>query len=138
MFRWFDDYNPCESGGKEKKIAGFVPCFDSEETLVVTLNNSAPNDVQLLSIVKDSLFYEEIRGKDMGMNNAWEQDLVTKNRGRSKSRRFDSHRKLDDRSKTSDTSQLRGCRECFNYRKIGHIKMGFEKLNRKGLKSIEW
>lgn len=80
MFRWFDDYNPCESGGKEKKIAGFVTCFDCEETLVVTLNDSAPNNVQLLSIVKDSLFYEEIRGKDTGMNNAWEQDLVTKNR----------------------------------------------------------
>ena len=59
MFRQFDDYNQCESGGKEKKIAGFVACFDSEETSVMTLNNSAPNDVQLLSIVKDSSFYEE-------------------------------------------------------------------------------
>lgn len=64
----------------KKKRLQALSLVDSEETLVVTLNNSAPNDVQLLSIVKDSLFYEEIRGKDMGMNNAWEQDLVTKNR----------------------------------------------------------
>jgi hypothetical protein len=38
---------------------------------------------------------------------------------------------FENRSETSDSFQLSECRECFNYRKICHIKeiVGFEKLN---------
>ena len=57
---------------------------DSWETLVVSLSNSAPNGVLQLAMVKDSLFNEEIRRKDMGKDNA--QALVTENKGRSKTR----------------------------------------------------
>uniref|UniRef100_A0A2N9EW40 Integrase catalytic domain-containing protein n=1 Tax=Fagus sylvatica TaxID=28930 RepID=A0A2N9EW40_FAGSY len=57
---------------------------DSWETLVVSLSNSAPNGVLQLAMVKDSLFNEETRRKDMGKDDA--QALVTENRGRSKGR----------------------------------------------------
>ena len=43
---------------------------DSYETLVVSLNNSAPNGVLQLAMVKDSLFNEETRRKYMGKDNA--------------------------------------------------------------------
>ena len=48
------------------------------------LSNSAPNCVLQLAIVKDGLFNEEIRRKDIGKDNA--QALVIENRGRSKTR----------------------------------------------------
>ena len=43
---------------------------DSWQTLVVLLSNSAPNCVLQLAIVKDGLFNEEIRRKDIGKDNA--------------------------------------------------------------------
>ena len=46
----------------------FLP--DNYETLVVSLSNSTPNDVLQIATVKDSLFNEESRRKDMGKDNA--------------------------------------------------------------------
>ena len=43
---------------------------DSWETLVVSLSNFAPNGVLQLAMVKDNLFNEETRRKDMGKNDA--------------------------------------------------------------------
>ena len=43
---------------------------DRYETLVVSLNNSAPNCVLQLAMVKDRLFNEETRRKYMGKDNA--------------------------------------------------------------------
>ena len=43
---------------------------NSWETLVVSLSNSAPNGVLQLAMVKDSLFNEETRRKDMGKDDA--------------------------------------------------------------------
>ena len=43
---------------------------NSWETLVVLLSNSAPNGVLQLAMVKDSLFNEKKRRKDMGKDNA--------------------------------------------------------------------
>ena len=40
---------------------------DSWETFVVSLSNSAPDGVLSLSMIKDSLYNEETRRKDMGM-----------------------------------------------------------------------
>ena len=50
----------------------------------MSLSNFAPNGVLQLAMVKDSLFNEEIRRKDMGKDNA--QTLVTENKGRSETR----------------------------------------------------
>ena len=43
---------------------------DSWETLVVSLSNSGPNCVLQLAMIKDSLFNEKKRRKDMGKDNA--------------------------------------------------------------------
>ena len=69
---------------------------DNYENLVVSLNNSTPNDVLQLATVKDSLFNEESRRKDMGKDNA--QALVTKNMSKSKSRHFKEHGKSKSQS----------------------------------------
>ena len=58
---------------------------DSWETLVVSFSNSASNGVLQLAMVKDSLFNEETRRKDMGKDNA--HALVIENRGRSRGRK---------------------------------------------------
>ena len=50
----------------------------------MSLSNFAPNGVLQLAMVKDSLFNEEIRRKDIGKDNA--QTLVTENKGRSETR----------------------------------------------------
>ena len=50
----------------------------------MSLSNFAPNGVLQLAMVKDSLFNEEIRRKNMGKDNA--QTLVTENKGRSETR----------------------------------------------------
>ena len=57
---------------------------ESWETLVVSLSNSAPSGQLTLSQVKDSMFNEETKRKDLGSSSS--QTLVTKNRGRSKSK----------------------------------------------------
>jgi hypothetical protein len=49
-------------------LLSFLP--DSWETFVVSLSNSAPNGVLQLAMVKDSLFNEETRRKDMGKDDA--------------------------------------------------------------------
>ncbi|CAH9145171.1 unnamed protein product [Cuscuta epithymum] len=55
---------------------------DSWQTLVVTLSNSAaPDDKLTMSVVKDALFNEEARRKDMSTYET--HALVTENRGRS-------------------------------------------------------
>uniref|UniRef100_A0A2N9J1S8 Integrase catalytic domain-containing protein n=1 Tax=Fagus sylvatica TaxID=28930 RepID=A0A2N9J1S8_FAGSY len=87
---------------------------DSWETLVVSLSNSAPNGVLQLAMVKDSLFNEETRRKDMGKDDA--QALVTENRGRSKGRNSKG------RGKSRSQSQTKGKVKCFYCDKEGHIK----------------
>ena len=93
-------------------LLGSLP--DSWETLVVSLSNSTWNGVLQLAMVKDSLFNEETRRKDMGKDNA--QALVTENRGKSKGRNSKG------RGKSRSQSQIKGKVKCFYYDKEGHIK----------------
>ncbi|VFQ66421.1 unnamed protein product [Cuscuta campestris] len=57
---------------------------DSWETLVVSISNSAPDGVLSLDVIKESMFNEELRRKEMGVDIS--QALVVENRGISKSR----------------------------------------------------
>ena len=82
--------------------------------MVVSISNSAPNGVLQLAMVKDSLFNEETRRKDMGMDDA--QALVIGNRGRSKGRNSKG------RGKPRSQSQTKGKVKCFYCDKEGHIK----------------
>uniref|UniRef100_A0A2N9GZE0 Integrase catalytic domain-containing protein n=1 Tax=Fagus sylvatica TaxID=28930 RepID=A0A2N9GZE0_FAGSY len=87
---------------------------NSWETLVMSLSNFAPNGVLQLAMVKDSLFNEETRRKDMGKDDA--QALVTENKGRSKGRNSKG------RGKSRSQSQTKGKVKCFYCDKEGHIK----------------
>uniref|UniRef100_A0A2N9HS85 Integrase catalytic domain-containing protein n=1 Tax=Fagus sylvatica TaxID=28930 RepID=A0A2N9HS85_FAGSY len=84
---------------------------DSWETLVVSLSNSTPNGVLQLAMVKDSLFNEETRRKDMAKDDA--QALVTENRGRSKGRNSKGS------GKSRSQSQTKGKVKCFYCDKEG-------------------
>ena len=84
----------------------------------MSLSNSSPNGVLQLTVVKDSLFNEETRRKDMGKDNA--QTLVTENRGRSKTRNSKGH------SKSRSKSKLKGKFKCFYCDKEGHIRRNYK------------
>lgn len=45
----------------------FSPLPDSWETLVVSINNSSPNDILLLTQVKEALLNKELRRKEYGI-----------------------------------------------------------------------
>ena len=87
---------------------------DSWETLVESLSNSAPNGVLQLAMVKDSLFNEKTRRKDVGKDNA--QALDTENRGRSKTRNSKG------RGNSRSQSESKGKFKCFYCDKEGHIR----------------
>ena len=57
----------------------------SWETLVVSLSNLAPNGVITVNMVKDNMFNEETRRKELGISSNTEA-LVSKRQRRSKSR----------------------------------------------------
>ena len=73
---------------------------DSWETLVVTISNSDPDGVLSLDVIKDSMFNEEIRRKEMGVDNS--HALVVENRGRGKSRGPKGRGNSKERSKSND------------------------------------
>ena len=80
----------------------------------MSLSNFAPTGVLQLAIVKDSLFNEETRRKDMSKDNA--QALVIENRGRSETRNSKG------RGKSRSQLELKGKFKCFYYDKEGHIR----------------
>lgn len=90
---------------------------DSWETLVVTISNSAPDGVLSLDVIKESMFNEEIRRKEIGVDNS--QALVVENRGRSKSKGPKGRDNSRGRSKSSDGKNHFICNYC---KKPGHIK----------------
>lgn len=98
---------------------------DSWETLVVTISNSAPDGVLSLDVIKDSMFNEEIRRKEMGVDNS--QALVVENRGRGKSRGPKGRDNSRSRSKSSDGRNVITCNYC---KKPGHIKKYCFRLKR--------
>ena len=98
---------------------------DSWETLVVTISNSAPDGVLSLDVIKESMFNEEIRRKEMGVDNS--QALVVENRGRSKSRGPRGRGNSRSRYKSSDGKNVTTCHYC---NKPGHIKKFCFRLKR--------
>ena len=92
---------------------------DSWETLVVSVNNSAPNGKLTVEMVKDRMQNEEARRKNAGMSSSETETLVTEKherRGRSQSR-SSGNNNYRGRSK----SQRKNVK-CYHCNKIGHIK----------------
>ena len=89
---------------------------DSWETLVVSLSNFALNGVLSLSMVKDSLYNEETRRKDMGIDTSQALVTVTENRGGSKCKG------PKGRFKSRGKSQSKGRLTFYHCGKEGHMK----------------
>ena len=103
---------------------------DSWETLVVSLSNSAPNRVIIVNMVKDNMFNEEARRKELDISSNTEA-FVIKGRGRSKSRKQSSDYNHD---KSRGKSKSRKKIKCFYWGKPGHIKRECQKFRREQFK----
>ncbi|XP_038889204.1 uncharacterized protein DDB_G0287625-like [Benincasa hispida] len=73
---------------------------DSCKTLVVTISNSAPEDILSLDVIKQNMFNEELRRKDMRVDNS--HALVVENPGRNKRKGPKDHGNSKGRSKSTD------------------------------------
>ena len=103
---------------------------DNWETLVVSLSNSAPNGVTTVNMVKDSMFNEETRRKELSISFNT-KTLVIEKWERSKSRKPSNDYKRD---KSRRKSKSRKGINCFYYDKTGHIKRECRKFRRKQFK----
>ncbi|XP_048323873.2 retrovirus-related Pol polyprotein from transposon TNT 1-94 [Ziziphus jujuba] len=99
---------------------------DSWETLVVSLSNSAPNGKLTMAMVKDALFNEEARRKDIGMDQS--HALVTE-RGRQQRGGRDRGRGRS-KSRGRSTDGRKSSYKCYHCGLEGHMKKNCRKLLR--------
>lgn len=95
---------------------------DSWETLVISLNNSAPGGKLSLDVIKESLFNEEARRQEQGISGHSEA-LVTEERGRSATRKSNTKRdKSGDKYRGRSKSKSRKDVTCYHCNKPGHFR----------------
>ena len=81
--------------------------LDSWETLVVSFSNSTPNSVITINIVKDNMFNEEARRKELSISSNIEA-LIIERRGRSKSKKPSSDYNRDkSRGKSKSQKEIK-------------------------------
>ena len=103
---------------------------DSWETLVVSLSNLAQNGVITVNMVKDYMFNEKARRKELGISSN-RKALVTEKRERSKSRKPSSDYNHDkSRGKSKSRKEIK----CFYCGKPRHIKRECRKFIREQFK----
>ena len=104
--------------------------LDNWETLVVSLSNSAPNGLITVNMVKNNIFNEEARRKELGISSNIET-LVTERRVRSKSRKPSNDYNCDkSRGKSKSRKEIK----CFYCGKPGHINRECRKFRREHFK----
>ena len=104
--------------------------LDNWETLVVSLSNSASNGVITVNMVKDNMFNEEARRKELGISFNTEA-LVTERWRRSKNRKPSNDYNRDkSRGKSKSQKEIK----CFYCAKLGHIKRECKKFRREQFK----
>ena len=93
---------------------------------MVSFSNSTSNGVITVNMIKDNMFNEETKRKELGISSNTEA-LVIKRRKRSKSRKPSNDYKRD---KSRRKSKSRKGINCFYYDKTGHIKRECRKFRR--------
>ena len=92
---------------------------NSWEAMRMTVSNSAGKSKLKYDDIRDLILSEEVRRRDVGINNAKDQALVMEKRGRNRSKGPDDQAKFNDRSQSKSRSHIRQIRECFHYGKKG-------------------
>ena len=103
---------------------------DNWETLVVSLSNLAQNGMITVNMVKDNMFNEKARIKELGISSNTKA-LVIEKRWRSKSRKPSNDY---NRDKSRGKSKSRKEIKCFYCGKPGHIKRECRKFIREQFK----
>ena len=99
---------------------------DSWETLVVSLSDSTPNGVITINMVKDNMFNEKARRKELGISSSTEALVIEKQR-KSKSRKPSSDYNCDkSRGKSKSQKEIK----CFYCDEPRHIKRECGKFRR--------
>ncbi|VFQ75020.1 unnamed protein product [Cuscuta campestris] len=95
---------------------------ESWETLVVSLNNSAPEGKLTMDVVKSSLLNEEARRRDLSSSSYSDQAHVAEVEGRGRHR----HRDFESRGRSKSRSEVK----CFYCDKPGHKISQCRKMKR--------
>lgn len=95
---------------------------DNWETLVVSLSNSAPDGKLSMSIVKDALFNEEARRKEMGTDCEDESRALVSDGNRGRSQMRGNRRGGGNHSRPRGGTPIPGSFTCYHCHEEGHIK----------------
>ena len=95
---------------------------NSWEAMRMVVSNSAGKSKLKYDDIRDLILSEEVRRRDVGINNAQDQALVMENKGRNRSKWLDDWAKSNDKSQLKGRSQFKEMRKCFHCRKKSHIK----------------
>ena len=103
---------------------------DSWKTLVVSSSNSTPNGVITINMIKENMFNEEARRKELGISSNTKA-IITEMWGRSKSKKPSNDY---NRDKSRGKSKSRKEIKCFCCDKPWHIKRECIKFRREQFK----
>ena len=98
---------------------------DSWETLVVSLSNSALDGKLIMSMVKDVLFNEEAKRKDIDHDQS--HAFITENRGRQQGK-SQGRGKGRSKSRGKSTDGRKSTYKCYHCGIEGHLKTNCRKL----------
>ena len=85
------------------------------------MSNSAGKSKLEYDNIRDLILSEEVRKRDVNIDNAQDQAFVTENKSRGRSK-GPTDRKFNGRSQSRDRSQFKETRECFHCGKNGHLR----------------
>ena len=91
------------------------------EVMKMAMSNSVGKSKLKYDDIRNLILSEEVRKRDVNIDNAQDQAFVTENMSRDRSKR-PNDQKFNDRSQLKDRSQFKETRECFHYGKNGHLR----------------
>ena len=87
----------------------------------IVVSNSVGKNKLKYDGIRDLILSEEVRKRDVNIDNAQDQAFVMENKSRGRSK-GPNDRKFNGRSQSRDRSQFKETRECFHCGKNGHLR----------------